>query len=534
MFGLEKIAPKIEIPPEGVGADLAIPCFREDPQAVMVRIQMLNNPIFKSVAVRGRYVNIVLDPAHLVPYVINEVVAAGETYGWNNDGAGREALIEYSAPNIAKPMHIGHARNNAVGHALVNVYKANGWKVTVTNHFGDWGMSLAKIMRAYELWGNRKEFEADPIRHLLALYVRMTDEIPRHPEYEAEAKALLTRLEAGDSALRAMWQEFRDVSVLNFKRVYALLGIDFDIWNGESFYESMMDGVVQEALDKGVAKYGDPEEGGTGRPIAVDLEPYGLPSFLLKKSDGGSLYAARDLAVVKWRLDNYPKAERIVYVVGHEQELYLKQVFKTMELLGYPADRLWHISYGVVTLDGKKIATRSGNIIFLEDALKEAAVRAKGIAEVGTGAVIYNMLVMGREHDIAFSWDAALSVTGNSAPYIQYAYVRAKSALAKAKVGELGAVPIPYAEAIGVPEMALAKMIARYPQAVRSAHALAAPHMIATYLNELAQEFNRFYAACHIADSGSAEGMRAGLTHASAMVMKGGLALLGIAVPERM
>lgn len=532
MFGLEKIAPKIEIPPEGVGADLAIPCFREDPQAVAAKVMALGSPLFKFVSVAGRYVNIALDPAHLVPQVINEVIDRGEEYGWNEDGAGREALIEYSAPNIAKPMHIGHARNNAVGHALVNLYKANGWRVTVTNHFGDWGMSLAKIMRAYELWGDRKEFDADPIRHLLGLYVRMTSEIEAHPEYEAEAKALLTRLEAGDAALRATWQEFRDVSVANFKRVYALLGIDFDLWHGESFYEPMMEGVIAEALEKGVAKYGDAAEEGGGKPVAVDLELHGLPSFLLKKSDGGSLYAARDLAVVKWRLENYPKAERIVYVVGHEQELYLKQIFKTMGLMGYPADRLRHISYGIVTLDGKKIATRSGNIIFLEDALKEAAVRTKGIVEVGMGAVIYNMLVMGREHDIAFSWEAALSVAGNSAPYIQYAYVRAKSALAKAAV--VTPISAPYTGEISGAEMALAKMIARYPHTVRSAHALEAPHIIATYLNELAQEFNRFYAVSPIADAGEAEGMRAGLAHAAAEVMKGGLAILGIGVPERM
>lgn len=532
MFGLEKIAPKIEVPPEGVGADVAIPCFREDPQAVATNVTALGNPLFKSVSVAGRYVNIVFDPAYLVPQVVNEVISKGEKYGWSDDGVGHEALIEYSAPNIAKPMHIGHARNNAVGHALVNLYKANGWTVTVTNHFGDWGMSLAKIMRAYELWGDRKEFDADPIRHLLGLYVRMTGEIATHPEYEVEAKALLTRLEAGDETLRAMWQEFRDVSVLNFKRVYALLGIDFDLWHGESFYEPMMEGVVKEALDKGVAKYGDAEDGGTGKPIAVDLEPYGLPSFLLKKSDGGSLYAARDLAVVKWRLDNYPKAEKIIYVVGHEQELYLKQIFKTMELMGYPAERLRHISYGIVTLDGKKIATRSGNIIFLEDALKEAAVRAKGITEVGTGAVIYNMLVMGREHDIAFSWDAALSVTGNSAPYIQYAYVRAKSALAKS--AGVAPIPSPYAGEVGVREVSLAKMVARYPHAVRSAHALASPHIVATYLNELAQEFNRFYATVQIADAGEAGAMRAGLAHAAAEIMKNGLALLGISVPDRM
>ncbi len=538
MFGLEKIASKIEIPPEGIGADLAIPCFREKPEDVAEKIRDLNNPLFGNVVVTGRYVNISFNLNALAAAVLAEVAEKKEKYGWNGDYTGATVMLEYSAPNIAKPMHMGHARNNAIGHALVNIYRANGYTVVVTNHFGDWGMSLAKIMLAFQKWGDRAAFEKDPIRTLLDLYVRITKEIKAAPELEDEARELFRKLEAGDPALRALWQEFRDISVKNFERVYALFGINFDLWHGESFYEPFIKEAVDEALAKGAAVYGEPDPSsakameGRGKPVVVNLDAFKLPSFLLVKSDGASLYSARDIAVGRWRLKEYPQVEKIIYVVGHEQELYLRQIFKTLGLMGYPEEKFKHVSYGVVTLDGKKISTREGGIVFLEDGLKEAVAKTKGIKEVGVGAILYNMLSMGREHDIAFSWDAALSVQGNSAPYIQYAYVRAKAILEKA--GGVGADAAYSPIASGSREAVLLKRIAEYPQAVRQAHVLDAPHIIATFLNEFAQEFSRFYDAVPVLEEGGARALRLALVAASAQVIKNGLWLLGIEVPERM
>ncbi len=550
MFGLEKIASKIEIPPEGVGADLAIPCFREKPEDVAEKIRGLNNPLFGSVVVTGRYVNISFNLNALTEHVLHEVMTKKESYGWNASGAGKTVMLEYSAPNIAKPMHMGHARNNAIGHALANIYKANGYTVITTNHFGDWGMSLAKIMLAFQKWGDRKAFKKDPIRTLLDLYVRMTKEIKSSPELEDEARELFRKLEGGDVELRALWQEFRDISIKNFERVYALFGINFDLWHGESFYETFIKEAVDEALVKGAAAYGDPTSpsglrgagplttmasSGQGRPVVVNLDKFGLPSFLLVKSDGASLYSARDIAVGRWRLKEYPQAEKIIYVVGHEQELYLRQIFKTLGLMGYPEEKFKHVSYGVVTINGKKISTREGGIVFLEDGLKEAVVKTKGIKEVGVGAILYNMLSMGREHDIAFSWDAALSIQGNSAPYIQYAYVRAKAILEKA--GDVSAsLPTNHYPLItpSSHEARLLKRIAEFPQAVRQAYSLDAPHIIATFLNEFAQEFSRFYDAVPVLEVGEARALRLALVVASAHVIKNGLWLLGIEVPERM
>lgn len=545
MFGLEKIAHKIEIPPEGVTADLAIPCFREDPAAVAEKIRGLGNPLFGDIRVAGRYVNISFDLVALAPFVLGEVAAQKEQYGWNDSGAGKTIFLEYSSPNIAKPMHMGHARNNAIGHSLSRLYAANGYKVVTANFVGDWGMSLAKIMLAYQKWGDEAVFAKDPIRHSLALYVRMTDEAAKNPALEDEARALFKRLAEGDLELRALWEKFCAVSLTDFKRVYALLGIDFDLLNGESFYEKFIPAAVDEALAKGVATQAE------GGPVVVDFNDPKLPPFLLRKSDGASLYGARDLAVAKWRLTEYPQAEKIVYVVGHEQELYLKQIFRTLGKMGYPEEKFTHVPYGVVTQGGKKISTRTGNIVFLEEGLAEAVKRAKGIKEVGIGAIVYNMLSMGREHDIAFSWDAALSVTGSSAPYIQYAYVRAKAILEKAGITDSGfrihdsgvrpnddvSVFLNLESCIvnpSSPEARLLKHIAHYPEAARQAYALNAPHIVATFLNNFTQEFNRFYDTVPVLEAGENRGFRLALVFASAQVIKNGLWLLGIEVPERM
>lgn len=529
MFGLEKIAQKIEIPPHGVDADLAIPSFREDPFLLAEKIKALQNPLFADISVAGRYVNIRFNIERLAPMVLNDVLTQKEKYGWNADGAEKTVMIEYSSPNIAKPMHMGHARNNAIGHALKNIYEANGYRVITANYIGDWGMSIANILCAYEKWGNEAEFNKDPIRHLLSLYMRMTKEIETNPALENEARAVFKKLADGDDALRALWQKLYAISITNFKRVYAMLDIDFDIWNGESFYEQYIGAAVQEALDKGVATH---EEGG---PVVVNLDQYKLPSFLLMKSDGASLYGARDVAVAQWRLKNYD-IEKILYVVGHEQELYLQQIFKTLGRMGYPEEKFAHISYGVVTLDGKKIATRSGNIVFLEDGLREAIKRAKNISEVGIGAVVFNMLSAGREHDIAFSWESALAVQGNSAPYIQYGFVRAMGILKKSGIS-LGVLETPpfKSNAFSSHEVHLLKMMAHFPQVVRSARAFHAPHCIATYLNALTQEFNRFYATTTVLsnEQGVQQG-RLALTAAVAQIIKNGLWLIGIKVPNAM
>ena len=527
MFGLEKIVNKVEIPPSEVDADLAVPAFNLDKNKILEEIKALNNPLFKEIKIAGPYINIKFDIEILAPKIIGQINKEGEKFGFNEDGKDKKIMIEYSGPNIAKPMHMGHARNNALGHALVNIYKANGYEVITTNHLGDWGMSLAKIMLAYQKWGDEKKLDSEPIKHLLDLYIRITKEVEINKELENEARVLFKKFEDGDKELRSLWQKFRDISVTDVKRVYDMLGIDFDLWHGESFYEPMINEVIQEALDKKVAT----QE--TEGPVVINLDQFNIPSYLLRKSDGSSLYSARDLAVGKWRLQNY-NPDKILYVVGHEQELYLKQIFKTLGLMGYPEEKFEHISYGMVTLDGKKIATRSGNIVFLEDGLKEAIKRAKDNKEVGIGAVIFNMLHQGREKDIAFSWDAVLNLQGNSAPYIQYGYVRAFSILEKANF-KFQISNFKFTN-LNSSESRLIKMFAYYPEIIRQAKKLNAPHIIATFLNNFVQEFNRFYTNNPVisAENKEIKNSRLLLTKSVAQVIKNGLWLLGIQVPEKM
>jgi len=471
MFGLEKLGLpsealaklgyKIEIPPPEVDADLAIPAFNKDPQKIARQIMAIAKPYIKDVRVKGQYVNIKLDLEKLAPPVLKEILKKKDEYGFNNYGHRKSIFIEFSSPNIAKPLHIGHLRNTAIGHSLTRLYQSQGHKVITANYIGDW---------------------------------------PRPKKGAAGLK--------------------------DAKRVYKLLKVDFNLWYGESFYEKFVPKIIAEALKKEVAKK---EPAG---PVVVDLNPYGLRSYLLRKSDGASLYSARDLAAAQWRLKKYGPAS-LLYVVGHEQELYLKQIFKTLELLGYPAEKFKHISYGIITLAGQKMSSRRGHAQYAEEVIKKSIKRAKNIKEVGMAAVLYKMLSQSREKDIDFDWERALSLKGDSGPYIQYGYVRTQSILKKASKSKF---PISnFQFSINESEKKLIKQLAFYPEVVGQTQKLNAPQILATFLNNLTQEFNRFYETSPVlqADQGT-KTFRLALTKAVGQVIKNGLWLLGIGVPKKM
>ena len=533
MFGLEKIVKKVEIPPAEIDADLAVPIFgnpalKED---LLKKIKDLNNPLFSEIKIVSNYINIKLDIEKLAPITLESVLGGGDDYGFNDDGAAQTILIEYSSPNIAKPMHIGHLRNTAIGHALTKIYQANGYKVITANYIGDWGMPYAKVILAYQKWGDDQEFAKRPVLYLAELYTRITEEAAANPQLDEEARAIFKKMEDGDKELLSLWEKFRNVSIRYFQEIYKILGVDFDLWQGESFYQKFVEETIKEALDKAIARK---ESDG---PIVVNLDQFKLPSFLLAKSDGASLYGARDLAAAKWRLKNY-HPEKIIHVVGHEQELYFKQIFATLGLMGYPQERFSQVSYGLVTMDGKKLSTRAGHVVYLEDLLEETIKEAKGIKEVGIGAVIYSMLSQGKEKDVSFSWENTLNIHGNSAPYIQYGYVRAKSVLEKSPTSSQDVKSI-FTSCddvnIGKTEAKLIKQMAFYPETVRQAKELNAPHIITNFLQNFVQEFNRFYAESPILNTeANVKDFRLALTAASAQVIKNGLALLNIKTPNRM
>ncbi|MEK9184074.1 MAG: arginine--tRNA ligase [Patescibacteria group bacterium] len=518
MFGLEKLGYKIEIPPSEVDADLAIPAFKLDKEKAVQLIKALNNPLISEVKIFGNYVNIKLNTDNLAPLIIQDILKQKDKYGANKDNHGKTVIIEYSSPNIAKPMHIGHMRNTLLGNALKNIYKANGYKVVTANYIGDWGTHIGKVLLAHQKWPEIAK------QDLFGLYVKISQEIEKNPDLENEAKELFKKLEEGDKKLRKIWEKFCDFSIKDFKKVYKILGVSFDLWNGESFYQPFIKDILKEVLSKGIAVQ---EKNG---PVVVELKP--LPSFLLQKSDGASLYSARDLALARWRLEKY-KPEKIIYVAGHEQELYFKQIFETLRLLGYSKDKFLHVSYGIVTLGGEKMSTRKGHAVFLEDVLKSAIKKAKNDKVIGIGAVIYNTLAQSNERGISFNWDQILNLSGNSAPYIQYGYVRALGILNKTKLPD----PSTLKKLVFVEEheIKLIKMLAFFPEMIKQACHLNSPHIIANYLNSLVQEFNRFYNNNLVLEApGNIRWSRLMLVETVAQVIKNGLCLLGIQTPKKM
>lgn len=520
------------IPPSEARADLAVPAFDFNPNKIADKLKKAKHPLIADVRVVGKYVNIDFDNGKLSAFVLKNILKQGVRYGFNNNGKNKKVLIEYSSPNIAKPLHIGHLRNTVLGMALKNIYSANGYKVLTENWLGDWGKQYGLLILAYKKWGNDEKFKKSPTNHLLKLYVRITKLAEKNKKLDEEAKSIFKKLESGDKDLMRLWKKFRQASIRDFKKTYKKLGAEFDYWNGEFFYTEFMEKIVKKAIRKGVAK--KEVEG----PVVVNLEKYGLRSYLLTKSDGTSLYDTRDLAAAEYRLKKY-KPEKIIYVVGKEQELHLKQIFKTMELMGYPKDKFVHIGYGIVSLKGIKMSTRAGNIVALDDLLEKAVKKADGKKVIGIGAVIYNMLSHSNERNISFSWDRSLNLQGNSAPYTQYVYVRILGILRKVTKGKGEAFPeakLFGAEFHPTPaETEVVKALAFYPEVIKKAQMKNSPHLIANYLNNLSQKFNRFYEVDPILKAGKETKMRRLLlVKATGQVIKNGLSLLGIKTPNKM
>lgn len=514
---------KIVFPPPEIKADLAILSFKNDPQKLVLRIAEINLPIIEKAEAVGRYVNLTLNKQQLAALIIKGAARPAGGGKIKN----KKIFIEFSSPNIAKPMHVGHLRNTAIGNSLKKIYQALGCQIVSANYLGDWGSQFGQLLLAWQKSRSKKL----SVRFLSELYTAIHRQIAENPELADEARALSGKLEEGDRQLLALWRKFREISIKEFRRIYKELGVNFDLWNGESFYRKAAEKIIQTALREKVAKK---SEGA----IVVDLEKYSLRSYLLQKSDGVPLYSARDLAAAVWRLKKY-RSSKIIYVVGREQELYFQQIFKTLALLGYPAERLAYVGYNTVTISGKKAATRAGRVVLVEDIISEAVKRAKkinprlsisDIKKIGFGAVIYNILSQRRDKPVEFSWNRAVNLKGGSAPYVQYSYVRAKSILKNAKLSpkvEIGK--------LSDREGKLIMFLMRYPEVVKEAGRLNEPHLIAHYLNELAQEFNRFYNEIPVlkADAGVKQ-FRLALVKETASVIKNGLELLGIEIPKKM
>ena len=565
-----------EAPPK-VDADLSVPLFAlakergENPNQLangLAETLELEGTLFSAVSVTGGFLNFKLDPEAFVRRVFADFDRAGSEYGGSSAGEGRTIVIDYSSPNIAKPFSVGHLRSTVIGQAIYNLFTFRGYRVIGDNHIGDWGTQFGKLMYAFDQWADRAAVEADPIRELLALYVRYHEAAEQDPSLDDAARAWFQRLEAGDPVAVELWRSFKDLSWKDFERVYDLLGVKFDEVLGESFYNDQLDGIVEEVLESGLAEWGEiearpskkddatKEEAATeGDQPAMDkvalirLDEHGIETpLLIQKSDGTSLYATRDLATLRHRQKEW-KPEQILYVVGGEQQLYFKQLFKAAELLGIESQCV-HVWFGLIRLPGGKMSTRKGRVIFLEEVLDEAVTRARAVLDerdlsdaekdeiarvVGIGAVKYADLSQTRTKDVLFDWDKMLNLQGDSAPYLQYAAVRVRSICRRASAENLSGAPDPnllQEEA----ERQLLRSLAEFPLAVQAACKSYHPHLIATYLVPLARDFSTYYSNVPVlkAETPALVATRLTLCRMTSQVLVKGLALLGIETPERM
>ncbi len=545
----EEIFDLIEIPTDSSMGDYAFPCFRlakllrKAPPMIAAELagKIEGGSLFAKVQPVNAYLNMFIDRSFLAGMTLDAVCAEKQDYGRGTLGAGRTVIVEYSSPNIAKPFHIGHIRTTVIGNSLYKIYDFLGYNVVRINHLGDYGTQFGKMIVAYRRWGKKEDVEREPIKSLLSYYVRFHEEAEKDPGLEDEARKAFYELEHGGAAETDLWQWFRSESLKEFKRVYDMMGIDFDSYNGESFYTDKMPAVIDELKEKGLLVKSEGAE-------IVDLEPYGLTPAVIRKSDGTSLYITRDIAALLYRKRTYD-FYKCLYVVASQQDLHFKQLFKVVELMGYDwaKDSCVHVPFGMVSTEEGTLSTREGRVVFLEDVLNQAIDKTREIIiekgvntddadetakVVGVGAVLFNELSNGRIKDYTFKWDDVLNFDGETGPYVQYTHARAASVLRKAGdmggEADLGAV-------IGDAAYELIKLLYRFPEAVEDAAEKNEPSVVTRHIVDVAQAFNKFYHDEHIL-SGSAAEMNAKLklTLAAKQVIANGLGLLGIKAPEKM
>lgn len=542
----------IETPKDSKNGDYAFPCFRlakelrKAPPAIASEIKEKLEPVeeIEKVEVAGGYLNFFINKSTLAEEVLGEI-SKTEQYGKSIVGKGKNIVIDYSAPNIAKPFHIGHLRSTVIGGALYNIYKYLGYNVTGVNHLGDYGTQFGKLIEGYKMWGKEYDIEKDPINELTKIYIRINEACKNDEQILENCRNNFKKLEDGDSYCVEIWKKFRELSLQEFQKVYDLLGSKFDSWNGESFYSDKMPEVI-DLLQK------------TGKLVEsqgakiIDLEDKGINTpCIIEKSNGSTTYATRDLAAILYRARTYD-FDKALYVTSYEQVLHFKQVFEVAKLLGLDekyTNGLEHVSFGMVLLPEGKMSTREGNIIKLEELLNEAISRAKEIIEqknpdlenkeevakkVGIGAVIFNDMSASRIKDEVFDWNTILNFQGETGPYIQYTYVRTKSVLEKAGY-------LPKIENVKIDNlsdeysMAILKLIYNFEDILIQVTDKNEPSMLARYLIELAKAYSSFYNENKIiVDDKDVQDARIYLTYAVSQVLKQGANLLGIEMPEKM
>ena len=536
----------LEQPKSSDLGDIAFPAFslakveRKAPQAIAADIaEKINQSAFEKVVATGPYVNFFLDKSKISDQVIKSVIEAGADYGKQDEGHGQNITIDLSSPNIAKPFSVGHLRSTVIGDALSNIFRKMGYNTIKINHLGDWGKQFGLLMVAYKKWGSKEAVEANPIDELLKLYVRINAEIENDPELDDEGRLWFKKLEDGDPEATELWQWFRDESLVEFNRIYKLLGVEFDSLNGEAFYNDKMDEAVQILEDKGLLK----ESKGAS---IVELDDVNLPPAMIKKSDGATLYITRDIATAIYRARTYNFVKNI-YAVGQEQSNHFRQLKAVLKKMGFDwSDDMVHVDFGLVTKNRQKLSTRKGNIILLEPTLQEAISRAKAQIEeknpelenkeevahaVGVGAVKFYDLKTDRRNGYDFDLEAMVSFEGETGPYVQYAYARIQSILRKANFTPSTDATYSLSD---TESWEIIKLLQDFSRVVKRAAENYDPSLIAKYAINLAQAFNKYYAHTRILDESPERESRLALSYSTAVVLKEALRLLGVDAPEKM
>lgn len=539
----------IEIPPNIDMGDYSLPCFKlakelkKAPPVIAneIKEKLSMEDWMEKLDVVGGYLNVFVDKKIFAQNVLNEIIAKKEEYGKSTVGNGKNIVIDYSAPNIAKPFHIGHLRSTVIGGALYKMYKFLGYNVIGINHLGDWGMGVCRIIAGYKMWKDKYDFTESPIKSVLAIYVRYNQIEKEDPDFKKYAVEELKKLESKDEETTEIWKWIIKISLDDYQKVYNLIGCEFDSYNGEAFYIDKTDRVIKELEEKNLLV-----ESEGAKVVMMDED---IPPCIILTSAGTTIYATRDLAALLYRIENYD-FDKCLYLVASEQALHFKQVFETLGKMGYEkySKRCEHIPFGLILgKDGQKFGSRKGNAVTLEEVFNEAIEKSSNIINeknpqlenkeevatmVGVGAIIFNDLSNNRIKDEVFDWEKVLNFNGETGPYMQYTYVRTQSILRNA-----GYIPanINYEKLLDKEAIEVIKNLADFTNVVKSGVDKNEPSILSRYLIDLAQSFSRFYNEHHIlCDDKEVQDARLALTMAVGTVIKEGLSLLGIKCPEKM
>lgn len=541
----------IEVPPEDKMGDFALPCFsfakilHKNPKMIAEELKETMQEIqgelgIEKLEVVNGYLNIYMNRVKYVQYWIDKMKRPD--FGIMQTGTGKTICMDYSSPNIAKNFHVGHLRTTVIGNSLYRIYEKQGFQVVRINHLGDWGTQFGKLIVAYKKWSDEATVKEKGIEELLRIYVKFNAEAEKNPGLLDEARNWFVKMEQNDEEAIGIWKWFKEISLLEYSRVYKLLGVTFDSYAGESFYRDKVPSLVEELRKQGLLK----ESQGAN---IIDLGEYHMPPCLITKSDGGSIYHSRDIAAILYRKETY-RFDKCLYVTGLEQSLHFKQIFKAIEVMGYDwADTLIHVPYGLVSLEGEKLSSRKGNIVYAEDILNEAIERACHLIQdknpnlpdkeevakkVGVGAVVFHDLFNQRIKNVDFSWEDVLNFDGTTGPYIQYTYARAKSIIKKNK-GIVECEDIDFGVLSEDMGYALIKALSGYEEAIEKAAERYEPSVIARYLVAVAASFNKFYHECPILQAeDKIKQARLVLVDLAQRMISDACSLLGMSCPEEM